>query len=181
MSPRRRAAAVLVVVATVLAGAACRWYSLERRLDPANADFLSQGRLHHQRRGAPRLPPAARTRRSRSYIEEFWARRNPDPSSPENAFKVEYFKRIEEADRLFPSEGRPGWLTDRGRILILFGPPMQRDVQAMSGGGRPRPGGLVLRRVPGDLRRRLRHRDVPARLLGPRRAARHQPHVSCTS
>ncbi len=44
MSPRRRAAAALAVVATVLSGGACRWYALERRLDPANADFLSKVR-----------------------------------------------------------------------------------------------------------------------------------------
>jgi len=134
MSPRRRAAAALAVVATVLSGGACRWYALERRLDPANADFLSKVRYiisGEERRAFLLCPDPDKP----GYIEEFWARRNPDPSSPVNAFKAEYFRRIEEADRLFPSEGRPGWLTDRGRILILLGPPMQRDVHPMSGGG----------------------------------------------
>jgi GWxTD domain-containing protein len=134
MRPRLGAAVALVLAAGVLACPACRWYNLERKLDPANADFLSKVRyiITTAERQAFLLSPDGEKPK---LIEEFWDRRNPDPSSPENAFKIEYFKRIAEADRLFPSEGRPGWLTDRGRFLVLFGPPMQRDTQAMSGAG----------------------------------------------
>jgi len=134
MRPRLGAAVALVLAAVALACPACRWYNLERKLDPANADFLSKVRyiMTTAERQAFLLSPDGEKPK---LIEEFWDRRNPDPSSPENAFKIEYFKRIAEADRLFPSEGRPGWLTDRGRFLVLFGPPMQRDTQAMSGAG----------------------------------------------
>jgi hypothetical protein len=41
---------------------------------------------------------------------------------------MEYFDRIEKATELFRSEGRPGWMTDRGRIHILFGPPSFREI-----------------------------------------------------
>jgi hypothetical protein len=36
---------------------------------------------------------------------------------------------------MFRGEGRPGWLTDRGRIFILFGPPQQRLTYPMDAGG----------------------------------------------
>jgi GWxTD domain-containing protein len=138
MRPRLRAAAALVLACGALAGAACRWYNLERRLDPADADFLSKVRYiisGAERHAFLELPDAEKPK----FVEDFWARRNPDPSSKENVFKTEYFRRIAEADRLFPSEGRPGWTTDRGRFLVLFGPPMQRDVQPnRDGAGRGR-------------------------------------------
>jgi len=72
------------------------------------------------------------------FIEEFWKRRDPDPSTPENEFKDEYLGRIEKANDLFFGEGRPGWLTDRGRIYVLFGPPTQRQPTSPTGeaGGR---------------------------------------------
>jgi len=136
MRPRLGAAVALVLAAGVLAGPACRWYNLERRLDAANADFLAKvGYIisSAERHAFLELPDPEKPK----FIADFWERRNPDPSAKENAFKVEYFKRIAEADRLFPSEGRPGWATDRGRFFVLFGPPTQRDAQTMSGvGGR---------------------------------------------
>jgi GWxTD domain-containing protein len=60
------------------------------------------------------------------FKEEFWKRRDPDPNTEENEFQLEYFKRMDESDELFISEGKPGWMTDRGRIYILFGPPLDR-------------------------------------------------------
>jgi GWxTD domain-containing protein len=130
MRPRLRAAAALVLACGALAGAACRWYNLERKLDPANADFISKVRyiITGAERHAFLLSPDAEKPK---FIEEFWARRNPDPSSGENTFKTEYLKRIEQARRMFPGEGIPGWMTDRGRILVLFGPPMDRDIRSL--------------------------------------------------
>jgi GWxTD domain-containing protein len=58
----------------------------------------------------------------------FWARRDPDPESakPENDFKAEHVRRRTEADRQFRGVGRPGALTDCGRVLQLFGEPDQK-------------------------------------------------------
>jgi GWxTD domain-containing protein len=56
------------------------------------------------------------------FIEQFWARRNPDPSSTDNAFKSEHYRRILYANERF-SAGIAGWKTDRGMIYIKFGPP----------------------------------------------------------
>jgi GWxTD domain-containing protein len=71
------------------------------------------------------LPPSERD----EFQEEFWSRRDPDPYTEENEFKLQYFGRMDRADELFHGEGRPGWLTDRGRIFILFGPPTSRITQ----------------------------------------------------
>lgn len=93
-------------------------------LNPAEEDFLSQVRYiisGKEKKIFLELPPAERD----NFIKEFWEKRDPDPTTEENEFKEGYFDRIEEADRLFSQEGRPGWLTDRGRIYVLFGPPTQ--------------------------------------------------------
>src|SRR5690242_7462424 len=35
------------------------------------------------------------------FIEQFWLRRDPDPDTPENEYKDEYFQRIEYANEKF--------------------------------------------------------------------------------
>jgi GWxTD domain-containing protein len=66
------------------------------------------------------------------FIEQFWARRNPDPDSPENTFKEEHYRRIAYANEHF-SSGIPGWKSDRGRIYIMWGKP--DELEAHDGGG----------------------------------------------
>ena len=62
------------------------------------------------------------------FVEDFWKKRDPSPSTDENEFRQEYYNRIEQANHLF-REGRnsSGWLTDRGRAHILLGPPERRN------------------------------------------------------
>lgn len=67
-----------------------------------------------------------------AFIEQFWARRNPDPNSPENSFREEHYRRIAYANEHFAS-GEPGWKTDRGRIYIMWGPP--DNVESHPAGG----------------------------------------------
>lgn len=59
------------------------------------------------------------------YIELFWARRNPDPTVSFNPFKAQFEERVRYADENFGSRGDRGALSDRGRVLILLGPPHQ--------------------------------------------------------
>jgi GWxTD domain-containing protein len=66
------------------------------------------------------------------FIEQFWERRNPNPGSPENEFKEEYYRRIAYANEHFAS-GIPGWKTDRGRIYIMYGPP--DEIESHPSGG----------------------------------------------
>lgn len=59
------------------------------------------------------------------FIEAFWKQRDPTPGTPENEFKEEHYRRIAYANEYFGRETtRPGWQTDRGRIYILLGPPL---------------------------------------------------------
>jgi GWxTD domain-containing protein len=61
-----------------------------------------------------------------NFIEQFWRRRNPDPDSPENVYREEYYRRIAYANQAFDA-GMPGWRTDRGHIYIAYGKPDSID------------------------------------------------------
>ncbi|NWG12631.1 MAG: GWxTD domain-containing protein [Acidobacteria bacterium] len=61
-----------------------------------------------------------------AFIEQFWMRRDPDPSTPFNEFKEEHYRRLRFANEQFTA-GKPGWRTDRGRIYIKFGPPDHKE------------------------------------------------------
>jgi GWxTD domain-containing protein len=63
------------------------------------------------------------TRDQVGFIETFWRRRDPDPNKPGNEFAKLFYERVEAADRLYSEGGIRGSLTDRGRALILLGPP----------------------------------------------------------
>jgi len=68
------------------------------------------------------------------FIEAFWKQRDPTPGTPENEFKQEHYQRIAYANKYFGRETtRPGWQTDRGRIYIILGPPLdigRHDVES---------------------------------------------------
>jgi len=66
------------------------------------------------------------------FIEQFWARRDPDPSTPDNEFREEHYRRIQHANEQFHA-GIPGWRTDRGRIYIAFGPPDRIETHPVGG------------------------------------------------
>lgn len=56
------------------------------------------------------------------FIEQFWSRRAPDPTSLDNSFKREHYERVVFANEKFSGQ-LPGWETDRGRVYVTFGPP----------------------------------------------------------
>jgi len=62
------------------------------------------------------------------FIDAFWKARNPNPTSAENAFKKEHYRRIQYANQWFGKDSPgPGWRTDMGRIYIILGEPKQID------------------------------------------------------
>jgi GWxTD domain-containing protein len=137
---RSLAAAVLGVLGAVLlvvglaAVSACRSYGVTPKLLPAHADFLSKVDYiitKEERKIFLELPDSARD----DFVAEFWKRRDPDPGTPRNEFKIEYEDRVAKAGAMFHGEGRQGWLTDRGRIFILFGPPSERLTYPMDASG----------------------------------------------
>ena len=66
------------------------------------------------------------------FIEQFWARRDTDPETQDNEFKTEHYRRIAYANERFKA-GRDGWLTDRGRLYIIHGPPSHIEMHPMGG------------------------------------------------
>jgi GWxTD domain-containing protein len=62
------------------------------------------------------------------FIQRFWELRNPTPGSPDNAYKIEHYRRIEYANQYFGLVSHTeGWRTDMGRIYITLGEPAQRQ------------------------------------------------------
>jgi len=64
------------------------------------------------------MPPEDRG----EFLTGFWERRDPVPETKVNEFRQQYYTRLAIADKAFKA-GIPGWMTDRGRIYILLGPP----------------------------------------------------------
>lgn len=60
-----------------------------------------------------------------TFIEQFWGRRDSDPSTKENEYRREHYARIAHANENFSFSYVPGWKTDRGRIYIIYGKPDQ--------------------------------------------------------
>jgi len=58
------------------------------------------------------------------FIEAFWKHRDPTPGTPRNEFEEEHRRRLDHATRFYGrSTPLPGWMTDRGRMYIILGPP----------------------------------------------------------
>lgn len=53
----------------------------------------------------------------------FWARRDPTPGTPRNEFRENFDAAVKYADEHFGQKRQRGALTDRGRVLVLFGAP----------------------------------------------------------
>ncbi len=60
---------------------------------------------------------------AKAFIALFWARRDPTPDTPQNEFRADFEARTAYADAQFNREKVRGAMTDRGRTLILYGPP----------------------------------------------------------
>ena len=121
-----RAIPVAVAVLVVAAIVACSHHSAPKDFDEESREFYSKVRYiitKEERQSFLRLKPSERAQ----FIKEFWERRDPTPGTDVNEFKEQYFRRIEEANRLFKEGSTPGWLQDRGEIYITLGPPDHRE------------------------------------------------------
>jgi len=68
------------------------------------------------------------------FIKMFWKMRDPTPGTPRNEYKEEHYRRLAMAEKLFRDEGKPGWMTERGKFYILLGKP--QDIERYDGMGR---------------------------------------------
>ncbi len=58
-------------------------------------------------------------------LEKFWAKIDPVPATAINELRVQYFERIDYANRHFTTEEHEGWETNMGEVYILLGPPTE--------------------------------------------------------
>ncbi|HTQ78882.1 MAG TPA: GWxTD domain-containing protein [Thermoanaerobaculia bacterium] len=115
----------LIFALPLLAGLQEGCHSLVHSSEPVALQSLTDGptrwiMLPEEEKRARKL----RTNREAiSFIEEFWRRRDPDPGKPGNPFVQTFNERVEAADRLYGEGVERGSMTDRGRALVLLGPP----------------------------------------------------------
>jgi GWxTD domain-containing protein len=67
------------------------------------------------------------------FVALFWAKRDPDPRTPANEYKQAFDARVQQADQSFTVGKKRGALSERGKLLILVGPP--KSVVKRSQGG----------------------------------------------
>jgi GWxTD domain-containing protein len=86
------------------------------------------------------------------FAEEFWRRRDPEPEVEGNPARDRFRERVTAADRLYAEGSVRGSLTDRGRALVLLGPPsLLRAGRRTSPAWRPadaRRESMPVRRIP---------------------------------
>jgi GWxTD domain-containing protein len=63
----------------------------------------------------------------RTFLFNFWKGRDTDPSTERNEYKDDYMQRVEYANDHYTVGQKPGYLSDRGRVLLVYGEPDQRD------------------------------------------------------
>jgi GWxTD domain-containing protein len=76
----------------------------------------------------------------RTYLRQFWSRRDPSPGTARNEVQEDFYTRIAEANRRYREGGAaqiPGWRTDRGRIFIRYGAPDEMLQRPEAGSTRP--------------------------------------------
>jgi GWxTD domain-containing protein len=62
------------------------------------------------------------------FLYTFWKSRDPDLKTPINENRIEFLKAIEHANTFFSvGDAQSGWKSDRGRVLLKYGFPSQRD------------------------------------------------------
>ncbi len=80
-----------------------------------------------------------------AFAESFWLRRDPFPELPGNPAQERHALRVVQAQQ-YGEMGRPGWMTERGRAVIVHGVPDEviwEDQIPRPIGRRPTTGGLA--------------------------------------
>jgi len=73
----------------------------------------------------------------RKFLAEFWVNVESGESRHGPISRADYLKRVEKTNERYPSMGKKGWRSDRGRIYILYGPPDEIDRYPSAGESKP--------------------------------------------
>lgn len=71
------------------------------------------------------------------FVALFWARRDPDIKTPRNEFRERFDALVKLSDERFALGRKRGALTERGRALVLIGPPQEIAAKATSSADAP--------------------------------------------
>lgn len=106
---------------------------VKKEVDKIYSDWMGKDVKYIITKEEERAYKALKTNEEReNFIENFWRRRDPNPDTEENEYKEQYYERIAYANENFTS-GKPGWMTDRGRIYIAWGKPDGVESHPMGG------------------------------------------------
>ena len=75
------------------------------------------------------------TEDKQAFITTFWESRDPTPGTESNEFREVWMQRVAYTQR-YNSEGTDGWLTDRGKFYLIYGPEVLtvQSTQRATGG-----------------------------------------------
>ncbi len=59
----------------------------------------------------------------RHFLYNFWQNKNPGVNVNQNPMRLEFRRRAQVADERYTSFKLPGWLSDRGRVYMVYGEP----------------------------------------------------------
>ena len=98
---------------------------------------------------------------AQQFVDLFWAKRDPTPSTPQNEFREDFEARVKYADDHFKQGRTRGAMTDLGKVFIVLGPPsqpVQKNRPDMSLGGnidQSRGSGTTVQSATPDLSRQI--------------------------
>lgn len=92
-------------------------------LDPQSKAFYETAAMIMTREESRIFKLLSDVESRQEFIDDFWAKRDPNADTDVNEFRNEFEQRVAYAGKRFIGEGRRGWDTDRGRIYIFMGPP----------------------------------------------------------
>ncbi len=73
----------------------------------------------------------------RRFLMDFWQKRDPDPSTPANEFREDFYGRLQYANERYTIRTMEGWETDRGRTIIKYGTPTAIEPHLYDRGFKP--------------------------------------------
>lgn len=77
------------------------------------------------------------TKAKQRFLFKFWASKNKDTINPWNETLRTFRRNVEFANNFFAyGKNRSGWKTERGRVLLKYGQPTQRDMHLGDGNER---------------------------------------------
>ncbi len=73
----------------------------------------------------------------RAGILSFWKSKDPTPDTELNELMIEFYRRLNYANKKFRTPEKKGWETDQGKIYIKYGPPDSIERYLASGMNKP--------------------------------------------